>query len=162
MKPITCFSLLAITFICACKSSGGDPNVILQGSIDVKTAKEYVKNFESHIYHKEHPLPGFIDTRCVWFSAKRLEALLEKIRKEDGDGVRFYFAAYPDDSTHQPYGDHSTLVMVSTLAFEGKHVDYYSEIANGKGTILTANPENQGEMCPPPTPCATDGARLFQ
>jgi hypothetical protein len=161
MKPITCFYLLAITFICACKSSGRDPNVILKGSIDVKTAKELVHNFESHIYHKEHPVIGFTDTRCVWFSKEQLQGLLTKVEAEDGDGVRFYFAAYPDDSTHRPYGDHSTLVMVSTLPFGGKHVDYFSEIANGKGTILTTTPENQGEMCPPPTPCATDGARLF-
>jgi hypothetical protein len=42
-----------------------------------------------------------------------------------------------------------------------KHYDYFG---NKKmlGVMLTTDPENRGEMCPPPNICAEDGALLFQ
>jgi hypothetical protein len=34
------------------------------------------------------------NTRSIWFSAERLQALLDKIKSEGGDGIRFYLATY--------------------------------------------------------------------
>ncbi|THU38341.1 hypothetical protein FAM09_16835 [Niastella caeni] len=177
MKPLSIFSLMAIIFIAACNPSANDPGKptpILKGSIDVKTAKRLVKNFEPRSYHETGEY-GFFDTRCVWFSIEQLDTLVQKIKHENGDGIRFYLAAYDKDSAihnKSVYRNHSTLVMVSTFDTvvirdskrEHKHWDYYGKSANGidAGAILTTDPENRGELCPPPATCGEEGATLFK
>jgi hypothetical protein len=60
--------------------------------------------------------------------------------------------------------------MVSTfdtvVVRDGKkdtlHWDYYYNRIGRQGGIITATPENQGELCPPPTPCSAEGATLLQ
>jgi hypothetical protein len=171
-KPLIFFALVAILFINACKPAASDPenanaNLVLKGTIDVKTAKRLVKNFEPRTFRKKDVL-GFNDTRCVWFSVGQLDSLIQKIKREKGDGVRFYLAAYDKDRAVQNdtlFRDHTTLVMVSTVrdSSRGKHVDYFSDKANGtKGAIITATPENRGEICPPPSNCSADGASLLE
>jgi len=169
MKPLISIPLLTILFAGACKPAAGDhdnanTDIVLKGTIDVKNAKRLVKNFDDRTYRKKDQL-GFNDTRCVWFSVGQLDSLIQKIKREKGDGVRFYLAAYDKDSAFHNdtlFRDHTTLVMVSTaLDSRGKHVDYYYDKTNGRGTILTATPENSGELCPPPTNCSGDGATLL-
>ena len=182
MKSLICFYfLVAILFISACQPAGDKPatgdhvkaNTIspLKDTIDVETAKRLIKNFDPRTFKK--PDVGFFDTRCVWFSIEQLGGLIEKIKSENGDGVRFYLAAYDENSTpynfKPDYRDHSTLIMVSTkdsVIFindpqkrDTLHVDYFYN--HGKGVILTTTPENQGELCPPPNPCTSVGAKLF-
>ena len=171
MKPLTIFFVLAIIFIDACKPSANDHekdnanDIVLKGTIDVKTAKRLVKNFEPRSFHRNDVI-GFFDTRCIWFSVGQLDSLIQKIKHEKGDGVRFYLAAYDRDSAvhnKSNFRDHTTLVMVSTApGAKGKHVDYYDSTHHRSGAIITTTPENQGELCPPPATCADDGATLFE
>jgi len=169
MKPLIFIPLLSILLAGACKPAAGDHDnanaaIILKGTVPVKDAKRLVKNFEPRIFRKKD-IFGFNDTRCVWFGIDQLDSLVQKVKSEKGDGIRFYLAVYDRDSAfhnNNLFRDHITLVMVSTARdARGKHVDYYNEIANGKGAIITATPENQGELCPPPTNCSGDGATLL-
>ena len=60
-----------------------------------------------------------------------------------------------------------------TGLLSNKHIDFYKDetkLLNGKtivdakrsGVIMSASPENQGELCPPPAKCDTQGATLIQ
>ena len=158
-------------------------------SVSYETAKQYVKNYEKHAGHvdsiytekdglkvtKKKP-----NSRSIWFSAERLQALLDKIKGEGGDGIRFYMATY--DSVYntkviggiippREYWGYNTLVMVSTKDSTNKvdqkfHRDYYtSKPAKSNkpvlGFIVGGPPENRGELCPPPKDCAGIGATLI-
>jgi hypothetical protein len=161
--------------------------------VPLAEAKAYVKNYA--------PKAGFVDsspediaagqpkkkpdTRCIWFSKERLQAMLDKLEKEEGNGIRFYLAAYdktypdvpPDGSAHQPpkaYWGYNTLIMVSTKPdqnAQGMQInkDYYEDLENGAktgvakkgGFIVKLTPENRGEICPPPANCYDLGATLI-
>ena len=157
----------------------GGPSAFEGDTLSYKVAKAYVKNYEKHAgtidsidtspgSNKVVKLPN---TRAIWFSAGRLDSLVSKIKKEKGDGIRFYLATYDtgykeDVNSRMPdkkYWGYNTLVMVSTKDSLGKyHQDYYKNTsANGpaSGFIVGATPENRGEMCPPPRDCT--GATLL-
>jgi hypothetical protein len=165
MKPLILFFLLANIFICSCCQPD---QIVLKGTLPIDTAKKLIRNFDERVFRRTDRY-GFNDTRCVWFSIEQLENLVKKVRCEKGDGVRFYLAAYnvncmPDSTYNTNYMDHTTLIMVSTKSKSGKHFDYYGKNENGidVGAIITSDPENRGEMCPPPSNCTPEGATLFQ
>ena len=175
MKPLIFFYSLTILFAGACKPATpdheqADANYILKGNIDVKTARRLINNFESRLcYHPVDKQVGFFESRYAWFSKKQLKSLLDTVKKYGCDGVRFYFAAYdkdkmPSKDYKEEYKDHMTLVMVTTRDSSGKHKDYFGKNENGieTGTIQTADPQNRGEMCPPPQTCIAEGADLLE
>ncbi|MBB5620525.1 hypothetical protein HDE69_001574 [Pedobacter cryoconitis] len=163
--------------------------------VDVRTAREYVNNYAAHAgfvdpteEEERERKPKKPDTRCVWFSKERLQQMLDKLEKEDGDGVRFYMSTYNKkyDTTlvgrktlipEKKYWGYNTLLMVSTKPVKTDngilHFDYYENIVNEEdavhknekskkpGFIVTFVPENRGELCPPPATCATVGATLI-
>lgn len=156
-------------------------------TVSYAVAKKYVDNYAKHAgfvdstytdvqLNKVKKLPN---SRTIWFGIDRLQAMVNKIKAEGGDGVRFYLATY--DSVYTPngkfthiperkYWGHTTLVMVSTKDSLKFHRDYYGNSidpssnskSDPKGFILSVgtSPENRGEMCPPPSNCATIGATL--
>ncbi|MEO7212576.1 hypothetical protein [Mucilaginibacter sp.] len=155
------------------KLTAVDPTDLL--SLD--TAKRYVANYRAGTVDsiqadgKHVPLPN---SRAIWFSKAKLEAMLESMRGEKGDGVRFYFAAYdpklgvPTGNSPDPkYAGYNTLIMVSTvnkdtLGQKGLHWDSYTKPGVKGGIIMVgAGPENRGEMCPPPSNCPAIGATLI-
>lgn len=173
---ITLFIALAIG---ACKpQNNGNVQTsadaqLLKGAIPETTARRLVENFEgrAHLFKRG----GIIrpDTRTVWFSTKQLKSLIARVDSENGDGIRFYLAAY--DATKKEdtkmikdiYMDYTTLIMVSTRfdSLNKIHLDYYNDIKNPsgkKGGIIMTTPENQGELCPPPATCAASGATLLK
>lgn len=154
---------------------------MLTGKVDTSTARRWVARFKP----RSHKFKGnYGDTRCVWFSKEQLKALLNRVDSiKEGDGIRFYLATY--DSIPQKgfnyfkpeYANYSTIVMVTTRKGTGllanKHMDYYKDetkLLHGKpvidvkhsGIILSASPENEGELCPPPAKCNTQGAMLLE
>lgn len=172
MKPLIFISFLAILFAGACKRDcckheKDNETTVLQGEIDVKTAKRLVDNFAPRSFRNGNF--GYKDTRCVWFSKEQLKKLICKLEKENGDGVRFYLGTYDRDTMPGPdydtsYKNQTTLIMVSTKLKSGKHFDYFGKTENGTdlGAILTSDPQNRGEMCPPPQTCIAEGALLFE
>lgn len=160
----------------------GTTTVDTTGALDVKTAIKYVGNYarragevdsiQADGVHVKLP-----NSRSVWFPKAKLEAMLAALNKEkDGDGVRFYYAAYnprlgmaATDSARR-YDGYNTLVMVTTvkkdtLGKKGLHWDSYAPLggnAAGGGIIIGAGPENRGEICPPPSNCPGVGATLIQ
>lgn len=180
-------TLLAIcTFIAfiigACKPSTNTANTqsagdrpLLKGTLSDTTARRLVHNFNGRAHMIRTGKDGkgllFPDTRSVWFSIEQLSALVDKIKREKGDGIRFYFAAYDSlkkedtKDIKDQYQNYSTLIMVSTKedSLSKAHMDYYKDVPSkgSKGAIIMSVPENQGELCPPPANCATAGATLL-
>jgi hypothetical protein len=157
-------------------------------TVSVTVAKKYVDNYAKHAGYVDSVYTGeqlnkvkkLPNSRTIWFGIDRLQAMVNKIKAEGGDGVRFYLATY--DSVYTPndkfghiparkYWGHTTLVMVSTKDSLKFHRDYYgnnidptsNSKSDSKGFILSVgtSPENRGEMCPPPSNCATIGATLI-
>jgi hypothetical protein len=93
---------------------------------------------------------GKEDSLSVWHSIEELEELIEKAKEHGGDGIRFYFAAYPKDYTAQPlYAGRQTIVMVATKQKETENGMANKNIyVNGEGAneILAYN---NGMICPP-------------
>jgi len=93
---------------------------------------------------------GKEDSLSAWHSIEELEELIAKAKEHGGDGIRFYFAAYPKDYTEQPlYAGRQTIVMVATkqkVTEKGlTNKDIYINTENGT-EILAFNNAN---ICPP-------------
>ncbi|QNK63713.1 hypothetical protein H7F33_04230 [Pedobacter sp. PAMC26386] len=203
-SPILFTALIAVSMI-ACKQNEtttagttSNKDVVIPDSVlvDESTAREYVKNYAPHAGYVDQTnedvrarLPKKPDTRCVWFSKKRLQDMLDKLENEKGDGVRFYLITYNKkyDTTvvdkkkpipQKEYWGYNTLLMVSTKPDHNKagtpiHLDYYQNSDNQQlnaakkqekkspGFIVTFVPENRGELCPPPADCSSIGATLL-
>jgi hypothetical protein len=58
---------------------------------------------------------GKPDSLSAWYSIEQLESFLELAKSNGGDGVKFYYGAYPEDYAVRPeYAGRQTLVMVAT------------------------------------------------
>lgn len=158
-------------------------NGLIFDTLSYETALKYVKNYESHAGTIDSGLLGNIhkkpNTRCIWFPLARLDSMVQKTRREGGDGVRFYLASYDKNYGSDFKGGYkpdkqfwglTTLVMVSTKDSVVKpyHQDYYYKKPaagqNGglQGFIIGTPPENRGEQCPPPATCSSIGATLVK
>lgn len=154
-------------------------------------AKHYVNNYAPHagyvdpIAGEKGSSTGIKNnTRCIWFSKERLTAMLEQLEKEKGDGIRFYLMTYDAKYSEknrigsypppQPdYWGYNSLLMVSTRDSvangQSYHRDYYtdqnivmgSKNSKNPGFIVGMEPENRGDLCPPPSDCFQQGALLL-
>jgi len=161
-----------------------DTGILNPDTLSKETALQYVKNYAPRAGTVALPPvgPGKVaallpDSRCVYYSTKKLRALVNLIESEGGRGVRFYFGSYDakyDTTKHNPkapkkqYWGYNTVFMVSTkdsTASDGTtlHVDYFSDrkVGGKRGIVVLTDPENRGEICPPPSNCYTIGAHLL-
>jgi hypothetical protein len=91
------------------------------------------------------------DSLSAWYSIEEMENFLNLAKSHGGDGIKFYYGAYPEDYSPKPeYAGRQTLVMVGTKskltkmgAIANKDI-YYSN--NGKLNIVCGIPPG---LCPP-------------
>lgn len=103
---------------------------------------------------------GKEDSLSVWFTIEEIEEFLSRSKDHGGDGIKFYFSAYPENYTEKPeYAGRQTIVMVATktkeMAAGIANKDIY--IQDGEGAKILAY--NSGNICPPycnPKPKPTD------
>lgn len=94
---------------------------------------------------------GKPDSLSVWISMEIIEEFLNLSKMHGGDGVKFYFSAYPEDYTAKPeYAGRQSLVMVAT---KSKQTEFGTTVnkdmyitRNGESTILAVD---KLPMCPP-------------
>ena len=91
------------------------------------------------------------DSLSAWYSIEDIENFLAIAKTKGGDGIKFYFGAYPENYLSTPeYAGRQTLVMVATRSKEsekGKIANkdlYFSN--NGQLKILSGNGPL---LCPP-------------
>jgi hypothetical protein len=91
------------------------------------------------------------DSLSAWYSIEELENFLAHAKSHGGDGIKFYYGAYPEDYSAKPeYAGRQTLVMIGTRskltktgAIANKDI-YYSN--NGKLDVVCGIPPG---LCPP-------------
>ena len=93
---------------------------------------------------------GKEDSLSVWYSIEELEEFLSRSKAHGGDGIKFYFSAYPENYTERPeFAGRQTLVLVATKTKELEsgvnNKDIY--ITGDDGPKILAY--NAGSICPP-------------
>jgi hypothetical protein len=95
---------------------------------------------------------GKSDSLSAWYSIEDIENFINSAKANGGDGIKFYFAAYPEDYASTPeYAGRQTLAMVATkskLTEMGKiaNKDIYVS-KNGRTKILSGI--IPPTLCPP-------------
>jgi hypothetical protein len=94
---------------------------------------------------------GKEDSLSAWYSVEELENFIEVAKQNGADGVRIYFAAYPENFTEVPaYAGRQTVVLVGTkrkMSSRGTEVDKDIYLQTDKGSQILAY--NMSFICPP-------------
>jgi hypothetical protein len=99
-------------------------------------------------------------TRAIWFSAEEIRNILKEIPASMGDGIRIYFAKYPETGVDLPSPDYkhrNTLVFVPTTIEIIGGVTRHKNIVDVEALIdgvpppnsPGGSPSNHGQLCPP-------------
>ena len=118
--------------------------------VDTKHVDTVIRTYKKERWVANSERIGKEDSLSAWYSVEELEEFLAQARKHGGDGVRIYFAAYPEDYTEVPkYAGRQTIVLVGTKSKETEngflHRDIYFN-KDGKTEILAYNVSS---LCPP-------------
>ncbi len=93
---------------------------------------------------------GKEDSLSSWYSVEELEGFIDTIKQHGADGIKFYFAAYPENNAPKPeYAGRQTIVLVATKSKENGNGVTNKDIyitKNGSTDILAYN---AGSLCPP-------------
>ncbi len=128
----------------------------------VKISKESPKTLvrQAHTLIREYKQTRWVpnseridkpDSLSAWYSIEEMENFLALAKSHGGDGIKFYYGAYPENYSPKPeYAGRQTLVMVGTKSkltemgsIANKDI-YYSK--NGKLKILSGS---DPRLCPP-------------
>jgi hypothetical protein len=102
---------------------------------------------------------GKPDALSAWYSVEQLEAFIQVAKNHGGDGVKFYYGAYPEDYPEKPdYAARQTLVMVATKSKQNQagtkaNKDIYLT-QHGQSRILSFN---SPLPCPPICSSGSEG-----
>ena len=93
---------------------------------------------------------GKQDSLSCWYSVEELEEYIETAKQNGADGIKIYFAAYPQDFEKVPeYAGRQTVVLVATKQKETTEGVVNKDLyVHGKsGVEILAY--NMGSLCPP-------------
>ncbi|MBS1933374.1 MAG: hypothetical protein JST96_05190 [Bacteroidetes bacterium] len=93
---------------------------------------------------------GKPDSLSAWYSVEELEEFLDKAKQHGGDGIKMYFAAYPENYTATPeYAGLQTLVLVATKSKETENGIANKDIYFTKDGSTEILAYNASRLCPP-------------
>jgi hypothetical protein len=118
--------------------------------VDTDHVDEVIRTYKQERWVHNSKRIGKEDSLSAWYSVEELEEFIDNIKQHGADGIKFYFAAYPENHAPKPeYAGRQTIVMVATKSketLEGlKHKDVYIT-KDGTSTIMGYNMPN---LCPP-------------
>jgi hypothetical protein len=124
------------------------------GSTD--DVENFIREYKQKRWVQNSERIGKADSLSAWYSVEELENFLALAKSNGGDGVRFFYGAFPEDYTAKPeYAGRQTLVMVATKSRttdDGCTTDknIYRK-NNGRVEILSGIiPKGCPPACPPP------------
>lgn len=119
--------------------------------VDQSVAIEMIYHYKKNRANILEPQIGKQDTRFQTHKITELIAYLTHANSKLGaDGIRLYFGVYPPGGTEDK-NNMQAIVMIPTK--DGK------DIIVNETVLMQAF--NEGQMCPPPRPCASAGAILM-
>jgi len=110
-----------------------------------------IRNYKKERWAQNSQKLGKPDSLSVWYSVEELEAFIQDIKSHDGDGIRMYFAVYPNETEAVKGKDgRQSMVFVATRSKEEEsgaltHKDMYIT-EKGNPVVLAYN---MGNYCPP-------------
>lgn len=94
---------------------------------------------------------GKEDSLSAWYSIEELEEFLNTAKQHGADGMKIYFAAYPENFEEVPeYAGRQTVVLVGTKqrkSGKGGVVDKDIYVTTEEGSQILAY--NMSKICPP-------------
>jgi len=90
---------------------------LLNVSKDAKTAEAdtLIREYKQKRWVTNSERIGKPDSLSAWYSIEEIENFIALAKSHGGDGVKFYYGAFPEDYSHNPeYANRQTLVMVGT------------------------------------------------
>ncbi len=132
---------------------------LINVSKDAKTveADTLIREYKQKRWVSNSARIGKSDSLSSWYSIAEIENFLDVAKSQGGDGIKFYYGAYPEDYSAKPeYAARQTLVLVAT---KSKLTD--SGVVANKDIYYTKNkeirilsgilPTNCPPTCPPPS-----------
>jgi hypothetical protein len=110
-----------------------------------------IRTYKTERWMQNSQRIGKEDSLSAWYSIEELETFIETAKKHGADGVKFYFAAYPEDFQPVPeYAGRQTIVLVGTRSKQTKsggtlNKDIYVPSENGPQILAY----NAARICPP-------------
>ena len=119
-------------------------------------AENFIREYKQKRWVQNSERMGKPDSLSGWYSIEELENFIDQAKSHGGNGVRFFYGAFPENYTAQPeYAGRQTFVMVATksrVIEDGCVTDknIYTTI-NGRVEILSGGiPRPCPPACPPP------------
>ena len=119
--------------------------------VDNAHVNTVIRNYKKERWAQNSQRLGKADTLSLWYSVEELEEFIENIKSHGGDGIRMYFAVYPNESDSVKGKDgRQSMVLVATRSKEEENGDlihkdmYVTE--KGNPVVLAYNMSN---YCPP-------------
>jgi hypothetical protein len=127
--------------------------------ISTENADTLIREYKHKRWVQNSQTIGKPDSLSAWYSIVEMENFIALAKSNGGDGIKFYYGAFPEDYTERPeYAGRQTLVSIATkskLTGNGSiaNKDIYIE-KNGRIKILSGIVPS---LCPPICPFANDG-----
>ena len=75
----------------------------------------FIREYKQKRWVQNSERIGKADSLSAWYSVEELEDFLALAKSNGGDGIRFFYGAFPENYTAKPeYAGRQTLVMVAT------------------------------------------------
>ena len=120
---------------------------------DVET---FIREYKQKRWVHNSERIGKADSLSASYTVEELENFLAEVKSNRGDGVRFYYGAFPEDYSKQPeYAGRQMLVMVGTKSrimdngcITEKNI--YTHKNHRVEILSSGNPKYCPPICPPP------------
>src|SRR5687767_15217581 len=90
--------------------------------VDTKHVDTVIREYKQERWAQNTERIGKEDSLSVWWSIEELENFIAHAKDNGADGLKMYFAAYPENYTGEPlYAGRQTIVMVPTKVKETKN-----------------------------------------
>ena len=109
----------------------------------------FIRTYKQERWADNSDRMGKADSLSVWFTVEEVEAFLESVKANGGNGVRFHFGVFTEENATQPeFVGRQTLVMVGNRSSDGS-----AETSKQLFSFQSGQPEivaySGGIVCPP-------------
>jgi len=118
--------------------------------VDTAHVDKVIRTYKQERWVHNSDRIGKEDSLSAWYSVEELEEFLATAKQHGADGIKIYFAAYPEDFTEVPeYAGRQTVVLVGTRRKKSEKgindKDIYVITEKGKEILAY----NMSKICPP-------------
>jgi hypothetical protein len=135
-------------------------------TIKTEEAENFIREYKQKRWVHNSERIGKPDSLSAWYSIEQLQNFIDLSKSHGGDGIRFFYGAYPEDYANKPeYAGRQTLVMVPTkskVLENGCTADknIYT-VNNSRIEILNIGSTGHPVICPPNCPPPDGGMGDF-